>query len=220
MLTHVKAGVVRGLVPAGVERADAGREIGPRLVAGGLGRDKLGDAVVDAVDGLDKVLVKLEVEFGDRRVVLGQAEVGREDRAAKVLVDEAGRRELGAEALAKDLGKAPLVVVVPVTGGLVDTADVDDDRARVDWRAERRPTRSGLGPASTGEKHCDGSDRSWGAVYARAAGSRLRTTSEGVGRLRTSARPVRGSAGRPKVRSHCQRSESQAHRESFHAPAA
>jgi hypothetical protein len=92
----------------------------------------LGDAVVDAVDGLDKVLVQLEEELGNRRVILGQAEVGGEDGATKVLVDEAGRRELGVEAVAEDLGEAPLMVVVAVAGRLVDASDVDDDRAGVD----------------------------------------------------------------------------------------
>lgn len=82
--THVQHAVVRLLVPPRVERADPRAQVGPRLVPSRLGRDELGHAVVDAVDGLDEVLVQLDEELLDGRVGRGEREVGCNDVETKV----------------------------------------------------------------------------------------------------------------------------------------
>lgn len=85
LVEAVDEDVVRhGLVPARVEVADARREVGARAVPGRLGRDVLGDAVVDAVEGLDKVAVHLEPQLLDDGRLDGLAEDGRDDLLAVV----------------------------------------------------------------------------------------------------------------------------------------
>lgn len=85
LVEAVDEDVVRhGLVPARVEVADARREVGARAVPGRLGRDVLGDAVVDAVEGLDKVAVHLEPQLLDDGRLDGLAEHGRDDLLAVV----------------------------------------------------------------------------------------------------------------------------------------
>lgn len=161
--THIQNLVVRRLVPSGVQSSDPGAEIRPRLVPRSLGRDELGDSVVDSVDSLDEVLVELEVKLGDGGIRDGEGEdlgenvetvvpeSGQEGRQGEKrqlrvklrrrrsrrdegdeLVDEPSRAQLGAEPLLEDLSEASLMVIVPTSGVVVDSSNIDDDVTGVD----------------------------------------------------------------------------------------
>lgn len=141
--------VIGILVPARVQAADARADVGAGTVQRGFGRDVLSDAVVDAVERLDKVRVHLEPERVDDGRVDGLFDHGRDDLLAEMpakrfgemsrsvfplpgnctgsLVHETGTRELGLEAMAKDLVEAALVVIEPQLFGVVLSSDVDDD---------------------------------------------------------------------------------------------
>ena len=54
---------------------------------------------------------------------------GKRDVRKSSLVDQASRAQLGVEAQTEDLFKATLVVVEEVLGGIVDSANIDDNIA-------------------------------------------------------------------------------------------
>lgn len=94
----------------------------------------------------------------------------RFDRMQDALVDETGTAELGLPLVAEHLKKAPLVVVVSVSGSVVYASDIDDDRALLDCRSDE-----GRDPyVSCGERGPVGGRK---ARYIRTARSLLRTTS-------------------------------------------
>lgn len=101
-MTDIEDLVVGRLVPPRVQSSNSGREIGPRLVPGRLGRDELGDTVIDPVDGLDEVLVHLEVQLGDGRVRLGERENLGDDGETKV---PERRKEQGGKGVSEVSGR-------------------------------------------------------------------------------------------------------------------
>ena len=86
--THIQNLIVRNLVPSGVQSSDPSAQIGPGLVPGRLRRDELSDSVVDSVDGLDEVLVELDVELGDGGIRGGEGEDLGEDGETVVPASE------------------------------------------------------------------------------------------------------------------------------------
>jgi hypothetical protein len=92
MSTDVEDLVVRRLVPPRVESSHSRAQVGAGLVSSRLGRDVLGDSVVDPVDRLDKVLVHLEVQLRDGRVRLGQRQNLGDDGETKMPNKATGRK--------------------------------------------------------------------------------------------------------------------------------
>lgn len=85
--------VVRRLVPTGVQRGDAGREIRFGAVEGYTGES--GDTVIDAVEGFDEILIDFGIESFNGGMIEREIQQGGENGGAKVSVVGERRRGSG-----------------------------------------------------------------------------------------------------------------------------
>lgn len=80
----IEDSVADGLVPLRVEARNTAGKVGPVTVLGLDVLGVLGDAVVDGVDGFDKVPVQERIDEGDIRVLDGYSKLLGDDLVAKM----------------------------------------------------------------------------------------------------------------------------------------